>query len=137
MEGEILCELKGLPIPPSENHLYKNVPRIGRVKSLEYRAYESDFNSWAWVNLKTLKYARQAISGQMKLGLTIDYRMLHSRIYCKDGRVKKMDVTNRLKILIDLLANALQIDDSAFFSVYCKKTPFNNESVEIAITSFE
>jgi len=41
--------------------------------------------------------------------------------YCKNGSVKKADLDNRLKFLIDSVFRGLNLDDRMIFEIYAKK----------------
>lgn len=123
MDGEnFLYSFAELPLPPSENQLYRNVPRVGRVKTQAYKDYQGEFEAWAWKYYRQLKEAQRIVEPHPMLSLIIDFQFFYPRLFCKDGSVKKMDVTNRLKCFLDLLSNHLHIDDSRFFQVSCQKS---------------
>lgn len=132
--GGILVDLNGLPLPPSENHLYVNVRRVGRVKGPDYRRYEEAFYFWSLKNQKAIIAAIIALDGTKELSLRISFRFLRERLYTKKNAIKKMDVTNRLKAFIDLLSLHLKIDDSRFFNVYCEKVEHLKEEALIQIS---
>lgn len=119
----LLCELRDIPLPPSENHLFVNRPGAGRVKNGNYRAYEAEVDAWAWTHLKTLAAARAALKEQYFITLAIDFRFMRGKVFTKLGRPQRMDVQNRLKASIDCVCSILHIDDSRLFAVYCQKTP--------------
>lgn len=134
MEGsdQVLAILKEMPLPPSENHLYRNVPRLGRSKTRLYKDYELEFETWAWKCHKELTIARNLLSPHPFVGISLHFRFEYSRLFCKDGSVKKNDVTNRLKCFLDLLAKHLHFDDSRFFEVTARKTSSLKEGVDVA-----
>lgn len=132
-----MVEIRGLPLPPSENQLYRNVPRIGRVKSQIYRKYEQEFNVWALQNKLLLKASSLFFQEAIPLRIEMKFKFFYNKIYCKDGRIKKMDASNRLKCFLDLLSKSLGFDDSRFFEVSCQKCIAAEEGVDIKITKKE
>lgn len=82
-----------LPVPPSVNAMYRNVPKVGRVKTADYKA---------WLNHAgtLLNLARVTPFGKMRveLGLMIPQRV-------------KGDLDNRIKAVQDLLVAHKIIDD--------------------------
>lgn len=85
-----------LPMPPSVNGAYRNVPGLGRVKTKEYK-------SWATEAAILMKLqARGSIEGAYAIHVEIDR---------PDKR--RRDLSNLLKVLEDtIVANGLVEDDS-------------------------
>jgi Holliday junction resolvase RusA-like endonuclease len=133
--------LTGLPLPPSENRLFMNVPTHGkfrgRIKTPEYRQYIADFEAWALMNRLKLGSLRSAFKEQMKLEVEFVMYFAHEAIYCKDGRIKRLDIQNRFKAICDLLAAALGINDSCFFKVSAEKRVSEKECVNIKLKILE
>lgn len=116
--------LKEAPIPPSDNNLFLNIPRRGRVKGPGYRAYEKDFEIWRLQNLRQINTAKKWLRGSPKIGVEFTFYFEWGDLYCKDGSVKRLDVQNRLKAICDLLSMALGVDDRHFFRVTAEKRVF-------------
>ena len=55
----------------------------------------------------------------------------------KDGSVKKMDIANREKFLIDSVFKALGIDDRYIFQLTMRKVQSKEEYVEVTIEVFD
>lgn len=118
--------LIGMPIPPSINHAYVNSKWGGRFKSQEMVLWERDFQAWTltcrdhirWVyeslNLEPSKFTRYA--------LDCNFYFLKSRLLCKNGKTKKLDVDNRLKATFDAVSSLLQFDDSLIYEGTFMKT---------------
>lgn len=132
----------GLPIPPSSNNQYRSFMRGGKivhVKSPEYVFFKSRFEGWCLENHEGIRAGRAlvkdcAIEVEAYIGLT------RERILTKRGSFKRMDVSNRLKALHDCLADALHIDDSAFFSITAEKfivPTAMDEAVIVRISPFQ
>ena len=58
---------------------------------------------------------------------------IHENWYTKDGRVKKKDIANREKFLIDSVFEALDIDDKMIFEHKMSKVQSNEEFALIKI----
>ena len=56
--------------------------------------------------------------------------------YCKNGNVKRKDVANREKFLIDSVFNALGIDDKMIFKHTMEKIQSESEKCEIIIEAY-
>ena len=89
-----------LPIPPSVNAMYRNVPKIGRVKT-------SVGKEWArqagWMARKQLGPVKERLipSGDVKLTILIERKKRHT------------DLDNTLKGILDLLTQMwVYTDDS-------------------------
>ena len=117
--------ITGLPMPPSANALYRNVNRrfgkgSGRVKTNEYKIFESKIKQWAWQNPDQFTLARTFIKQVQSRGdlirLDLTFFFERSRIITKDQRPKRLDTSNRLKAMHDALANMLGFDDCLIWS---------------------
>ena len=58
---------------------------------------------------------------------------IHENWYCKNGSVKRKDVANREKFLIDSVFEALDIDDKMIFEHTMSKVQSNEEFALIKI----
>ena len=57
--------------------------------------------------------------------------------YCQNGEVKKADLDNRLKFLIDSVFKALDLEDKMIFEIYTKKEQSElEESVTIDLREY-
>tara|TARA_R110000868_G_scaffold231059_1_gene484365 strand:+ start:450 stop:845 length:396 start_codon:yes stop_codon:yes gene_type:complete len=93
-----------------------------RISSKEAKDYEKAFKVWQLSNRETLKTAREDIVRWGKpLSISILVAFKRERLVTKDGRLKKLDVSNRTKSLHDLLSAALGIDDCLFVSCPIQK----------------
>jgi len=58
--------------------------------------------------------------------------------YYKNGEIKKTDLDNRLKFIIDSIFKALELNDKLIFEIYAKKQQSElKESVQISITKIQ
>lgn len=122
--SKIIAIFSGLPIPPPDNNLYINLNfrgRGGRVKSSGYKVYMREFEIWELEHHLHLLEVRKALESTKELGIEIEFKFSRKSLYCLDGRIKRMDLTNRLKAFMDCLSKAIGVDDSYFFEVTCKK----------------
>lgn len=114
-----------IPIPPSANAQYATILRNGktrRVPSKEMRDYDKVFEIWVLQNKHSLNEARkQIIEWNSPLEVAFFLVLKRDKILTKDGRMKKLDVSNRSKSLHDKLAGALGIDDCYFISCPMEK----------------
>jgi len=69
----------------------------------------------------------------IKLSVTVE---IYEDWYTKKGAVKKKDVANREKFLIDSVFNALGLDDCFIFEHIMKKVQSEEEKAEITILTF-
>lgn len=75
---------------------------------------------------RIIEDAREQISKEEVIILGYDRKLTIGIImtenwYCKNGSVKKSDLDNRLKFLIDSIFRGLGIDDKMIFEIYAKK----------------
>jgi hypothetical protein len=107
----IALSLPGLP--PSANHAYFNIPRGGRALTREGRAYK----------IGAIAHLAQNFRREMLLFKKNTPYLFFVRFFCEEvenktypasarNRYKKVDGSNRLKLLEDALKDAAGIDDS-------------------------
>lgn len=113
-----IVNLVRFPLPPSANALYATVGRR-RVKSVSYRLFLRAALNWMKFNSAAIDEARAltTLTGPNRF-IHIDtvFYMPRGRIFCKDGRPKRNDTSNRIKALHDALAEMLGIDDCYLWS---------------------
>lgn len=97
-----------LPLPPSANMAYRNVPGIGRVKTKDHIAWKREAGTIA-----KLQHRQQ---GSPRLADKKPYRLL-----VKVGMDRRGDIMNREKLLTDLLVSLDIIPDDRWcdeFTIY-------------------
>lgn len=128
----VLLDVRFAGIPPSVNHAYVNLPRGGRTLSVKGKAYKVEISS------TLIRYQQPALMSFRKnkaYGLAICLEM--PNIYNAgwpektDVRYKKIDVTNRVKLLEDAIYDALGIDDSQGVTVVISKRPSDLEATNV------
>lgn len=128
---------KGIPVPPSSNDQYATMIVKGRpirFPSKSAKEYKKAFGIWAIKNNAALKEAREIIvKWNSPLEVSMFVALDKSRIFCKDGRLKKLDVTNRSKSLHDLLSDHIGIDDSYFISTPMEKVIADSDEQVIVV----
>lgn len=117
---------EGVPMPPTSNKAYKSFVHGGRIRHVchpDLVRFKGDFNAYSLLNRATFNLAREALAGAKlpSLGIYCDFYFEHSKLYTKDGRLKRLDVSNRLKALHDCLADSLGIDDCLFTRISASK----------------
>lgn len=126
--------INDFPIPPSDNALKKPVQRYAKgghqkvlsfVDTPEYLAYKNEINFFCHRFSSFLKESQELmqswLDGGSALGIEIDYKLCHSTIFTKKDTVKKWDVANRIKGLMDGLTRVTGIDDRNYFKVTSTK----------------
>ena len=81
-----------------------------------------------------------SVSPTQTLYLHLVINLHRSRLHTKDGRIKRLDVSNRIKILEDALANWLGFDDSQVWHVSATKKeipPGETERVTAILGCYE
>ncbi len=109
-----------LPLPPSKNRLHVAATRATKRSSGECHTYQGQRNSdeyvayraevWALVMQQTTPDERELLAGR-KLAV---HAMI--RFPVGDRRAARGDAANIVDALLDSLAPALGVDDSAFWS---------------------
>jgi Holliday junction resolvase RusA-like endonuclease len=113
--------LINIPMPPSSNNIYGQYEAYGetrRVKSDGFRRWEKAFSDWCLEHHTALVAARAELS-RLRPGQYIEVRaqfdFRRESILTREGKPKRNDTSNRLKVLHDAIAGALRKDDSLFF----------------------
>lgn len=116
----------GILMPPSSNKAYNSFVRGGRIRHVcapELVNFKRSFGVYCLLNRALFRVAREGIAGvkSPRLWVNCDFYFLQSQLYTKDERLKRLDVSNRLKALHDCMAEALGIDDSLFMEIKATK----------------
>jgi Holliday junction resolvase RusA-like endonuclease len=130
-----MIKLEGFPVPPSTNALYKNVGRR-RAKTDEYKEYEFDCEVWYCSNIKAVKRAIKYLGDFPLLTIKLEYNLPKSKLFTKQAKVKKYDLSNRIKALEDQLFRLLERDDSCVFEIHATKYMSDLNNVNITISNY-
>lgn len=129
----------GIPIGPSVNHAYPSSRYGRRFKSKEMLLWQRQFDVWA------LKNNLLIVEGVKKFGkldrktpvdVQIRFFFKRARIFCKDGSIKKLDLDNRAKVIIDALTGELKFDDSKIFNLELIKEEGLDDHCNVRIREF-
>jgi Holliday junction resolvase RusA-like endonuclease len=85
------CLVLNLPLPPSVNALFANVPGRGRVRTKVYRTWSKTALDFAWLSKPQGGFPR--FDGAFDVQITVALKM-------------RGDIDNRIKPLLDFLASA-------------------------------
>ena len=109
-------KIEGLPFPPTMNH--RMIPFGGRlILSPDHRAYKKLLSLYLHKKCLTTYHN---FSGK-KLKVAIQYEGPRSEWFTKKGEIKKKDVENRHKGLLDVIMPYFDLDDSQIFEITIKK----------------
>ncbi len=116
-------EIKNFPHPPSVNRMYA-YPQGRVVKSKEYAQYDKQIIKWRINNQDKMLYIQQFVKelGALVIHIDATFYMFREGIICKNGKPKRNDTSNRIKILHDVLSGLIGIDDCYFWSGSFSKT---------------
>ena len=116
---------RNFPMSPSSNSMYSSVN--GRlIKSKEAKIFVELTQKWSWSHFQKTQYLK---SKWMDQTVRVDtyFVFTKSRFFTKNGKIRKLDFTNRIKAAHDCFSDILGIDDSMFLEGYfCKK--YTNDS---------
>lgn len=107
--------IEGLPMPPSSNHQYATITRKGksiRIPSKEVKAFKKQMQEWALEHREVVEKAKEWLKNKYQIQLERHYCLHRSKLWTKDYRLKKLDVTNRIKAFDDCLCEMMGFDDS-------------------------
>jgi Holliday junction resolvase RusA-like endonuclease len=135
---------KCIPLPPSSNNQYSAFVRGGRVVHVPAKVlvtFKADIRRYFESNAELMLLARASLAGY-PLAIHADFKFERTRLFTKKGTFKRLDVSNRLKALHDMVCEMLHIDDSAFVSISARKlsvaaTYLEGVDIEIGACDFE
>jgi len=122
-----------LPMPPTSNHQYISITRRGRtyrVASEELRTFKELMSMYPNIfpDFKVKFHIVQDWAARKRpLEIRCTFYFKRERLFTKDNRFKRLDVSNRLKASHDSLSEILEIDDSYFFKVVAIKAVTQGE----------
>jgi len=126
-------------IPPSSNNQYVLVRR-GRktfhVPSRDLKSFQKYMEQYpAHHSMKeTFEEVKYWKDKKLLLKCHSAFYFDHKRIFTKEGRAKKIDVSNHIKALHDCICKMLGIDDSLFFQVSMVKIGVLDPDLEYVLT---
>ena len=129
------------PVPPSSNKIYKHFDdkrkkKIIRVPTIHLINFKKLCVNWSLVNKKLCDQTNLYLRDEPHIRV-VAYVALHaSHIYTKDGKVRKMDVSNRGKALFDSLSAAIGVDDCHFFHTSIVKVIADDRETEKCLIVF-
>ncbi len=136
--------LDRLPLPPSSNTAYmpkanKKTGRVYFAPTKELEQYERAIDDWRRSHLNLANAARNYLVSRLpehQLLIRIDryFAFRRDRIWTLAGRPKKLDASNRIKLLDDALATrVLALDDCWFWSGLAEKVEVAPNEPECAL----
>lgn len=128
-----------LPMPPSVNKLY--YVRNGRkALSSEGRALKEQMRAAIVLSSASSAAASDLENVPLQLELTFFFEELENRGWSQkktQTRYKKVDVSNRVKLVEDAVCEALGIDDSVFMSIHLSKQEGASRGVRVRVIRCE
>lgn len=109
---------------PTINHLYWHRGNI-KIMKTEAKKLREEIRKEV---IKSLPFVCHNINNGLRVSVDI-----HEDWFCKNGSVKRKDVANREKFLIDSVFNALEIDDKFIFEHNIRKIQDSKEFTIIKI----
>lgn len=111
-----------LPLPPSHNNMYSTIFQRGkpiRIPSVELKMFNQAMDRWALCRSdelsRALRFFRECAAIGLKFKIDRFFFFEYSRIISKEGNVKIMDASNRVKALDDGVSKIIGVDDKLFF----------------------
>lgn len=124
-------------MPPTSNHMYHLVrrgPKTYHVPSSELKKFQNAMVIYPITRPYIPNYRKLIknwVDLKYKLQIHCGFYFRRDRLYTKEGKFKKLDVSNRLKAAHDGVAKMLGIDDSAFFRISAEKYNYMNVGEEM------
>lgn len=112
-----MIKIDSLPFPPTMNH--RMIPFRGRlILALDHRAYKKLLQ--LYLHRKCMTVDGSGLVGK-RLRVEITYQGPQSDWFTKKGEIKKKDVENRHKALLDGIMPFFDLDDSQIFEIKIQK----------------
>lgn len=130
--------IKDFPLSPSINKCYRNLGRGGRCATKDLVDYKNACSAWAYKNKAVIESVKYLLRGEWKgkvLKLDAYFIFRRDRIFCKNGKPKKLDVGNYLKAFEDCLYKELGIDDCYNFGAYLEKAYGESEGIVVFLSA--
>ena len=124
-------------LPPSTNSVYMTIrkgKKTIRILTKEGRKYKEETAAWL-----TTKYPTRLASIKPDVPYTVLYVFTIPDLLTKSwpekakNRYRKVDATNRVKLLEDVVAEVTGVDDSSNMTVIIKKVTGPSEKTEVFI----
>lgn len=126
-----------LGVPPSTNNVYFNLPKGGRVLNNAGKKYKTEIST-------TIMREHQAEIRDVQLNHPYGILFVVNMAILNAGwpekartRYKKLDATNRVKLLEDAIVEALGIDDSQVVISVVIKRHSETEVTDVVIWDYE
>ena len=118
-------------IPPSTNHIYMIVPKR-MILNKQAKQVKQDINKivQTQIDLDRIDLNSLMVEGR-KFKVDIEF---YTKWYNKNGTIKKRDVANREKLLIDSIFETLGIDDKSIWDINLKKIHDETDKTIVNIT---
>lgn len=126
-------------VPPTTNHAYFNGPH-GRQLSAAGKKFKTEVTSYLARNYPS---ELRGLSVNLPYGFLACVSFERKDLYCKgypesaESRYKKLDVTNRVKLIEDAFVEACAVDDKHFFISTVTKTCTETSGTTILIWNIE
>lgn len=120
-------------LPPSSNAAYKNIPR-GRALTVEASAFKRVTPLYLHQHFpEELLFFQKRKNVALTLAVRFVFRQVENKGWPKtvSHRYKKLDTSNRLKLLEDALAEAAGVDDSQNVTLAIQKVKGAKEQTEV------
>ena len=126
--------LTRLPIPPTSNRFL--MPAQGRlIKTPEARRYEQAIKLYELRFFKEIEAIKKAFAGK-QIQIERFFIFERSRLISKKDTIKRLDTSNRIKILDDAISKIIDIDDCMFIKGPCEKLWCETSKDEQVIVRF-
>lgn len=120
-------------LPPSSNHAYFNLPRGGRALTAEGKKYKNETKVYL-----TQKYTKELLkfhnNSPYLVYLRFHLAQIENASWGKpkgaESRYKKIDASNRAKLLEDVLKDVSGVDDSNTLTLILEKRPLTGQLEE-------
>jgi hypothetical protein len=133
--------------PPSSNHIYFNLPGHGRRLTRLAEVWARRYTAWVGQrHLFSIQSLRDHLEHGGVLNITITVLLLEEDLLNKGwlsmtkagkrkakSRYKRVDVTNRIKLIEDTTADLLGVKDECNFCVTAQKLISENRGVMVTI----
>jgi Holliday junction resolvase RusA-like endonuclease len=131
--GKSMMKIESIPMPPSVNAIYFTRGK-NRVLTTLGKTYKEDVKAIIIQHIMSTQQVEEFKNIPMILHLTFYFSQIENKNYQKSGnRFKRIDVSNRIKILEDAISETIGVDDCQFLCVIAEKGQGDTETVTMEI----
>lgn len=127
-KADQVIRLFNLPMSPSSNTQYRTFRNQGKTYhaiSKTYAKYKQSMHEYPFRFPYVFSQAKKQMGEWVRDGVKLEFHSVfffkQKKIFTLEGRPQKLDTSNRIKALHDVVSEMLGVDDSMYFRIFAEK----------------